>query len=100
MKQNLKSVCEKIIHHCEIDISEKELDLLLPRFEFNYMKANLEKFQPITVKWRNNFEFIRNGKIGDGSLNKQQLEMWENELKRAFPNGIPKSLEMFCKVKK
>jgi hypothetical protein len=65
---NLKDEVLCIIHflnlsHIPMNILKDEI---LPTFEFNSMKDNLEKFQPKSVGWLNGFQFLRKGVVGDG----------------------------------
>jgi len=65
---NLKDEVLRIIHflnlsHIPMNILKDEI---LPTFEFNSMKDNLEKFQPKSVGWLNGFQFLRKGVVGDG----------------------------------
>ena len=62
---------------------------------FEYMKSNKVKFQPISVKWKNNFEFIRKGQIGDNTsiFSSHHINVFENMLSDEFPDGLPSWLE-------
>ena len=41
---------------------------ILPSFTFNVMKDNIQKFQPKSVGWLNDFQFLRRGVSGDGRM--------------------------------
>ena len=39
---------------------------ILPTFEFQAMKNDIQRFQPKSVTWLNDFQFLRRGESGDG----------------------------------
>lgn len=50
-------------------IPMEELDtMILPSFEFEAMKSNIDRFQPKSVTWLNGFTFLRRGESGDGKV--------------------------------
>lgn len=49
--------------HIPDRVLEKEI---LPSFEFDAMKDNINRFQPKSVTWLNGFTFLRRGTSGDG----------------------------------
>jgi hypothetical protein len=55
------------------------------------MKSNKDKYQPISVKWKDNFEFIRKGEVGDSAsvFSTEQEALFEEMLRREFPDGLP-----------
>ena len=68
MKSNLQTEVLRIISflnltHIPLDVLTDEL---LPSFEFNSMKNDIDKFQPKSVGWLNGFQFLRRGVTGDG----------------------------------
>ena len=58
---------------------------------FEYMKNHKNQYQPISVKWKNNFEFIRKGVVGDSAslFSDEQHQLYDNMLKEEFPDGLP-----------
>ena len=68
MKVNLRQQVLRIINF--LDLRNISMDMLdneiLPTFEFQSMKENIHKFQPKSVTWLNNFQFLRKGVVGDG----------------------------------
>ena len=61
------------------------------------MKANKEKFEPRSTRWkesRDGFEFIRKGAVGDhASLFTPALQAeFDDALRRRFPGGEPPAL--------
>ena len=68
LKHNLYAEVQRIISflnlkHIPSDVLENEL---LPSFTFTSMKSNSSKFQPKSVTWLNNYQFLRKGIVGDG----------------------------------
>eukprot|EP01038_Epipyxis_sp_PR26KG_P004923 gene4923-6889_t len=59
---------------------------VFPFVSFEYMRNNQEKFMPISVPWKENYNFIRKGIVGDhlSYFDKNHLEIYnhmiENEL--------------------
>ena len=68
LKSNLRSEVLRIITFLNLThIPQHVLDEeILPSFEFNDMKRNIDKFQPKSVGWLNGFQFLRRGVTGDG----------------------------------
>ena len=64
--------------HCGFGLSDERIDELLPRFTFEWMRANEQQFEPRSVRWvqkplgggdenaDGEFHFIRAGRVGDG----------------------------------
>ena len=64
--EDLESCVQRIAAHLGLTISSERVKELLPFMSFAHMKQNEHQFQPISVKWKENFHFIRNGVVGDG----------------------------------
>lgn len=65
MLADLPSVVRKIAKFVEADVTSDEIEELLPTFSFTHMKNDLDRFQPLSVGWKNNFQFLRRGVSGD-----------------------------------
>lgn len=65
MLSDLPSVVKKIAKFIEADVTSEEIEELLPTFSFSQMKKDLDRFQPRSVTWKNNFQFLRRGVSGD-----------------------------------
>lgn len=63
--QNLSDCVIKIANHIDVPISDDMLADILPTLTFTYMKDNMSFFQPVSVKWKEGFNFIRKGVVGD-----------------------------------
>lgn len=68
LKSNLQSQVERIITFLNLTHIPQHVleDEILPSFEFNDMKRNIDRFQPKSVGWLNGFQFLRRGVTGDG----------------------------------
>eukprot|EP00928_Gymnodinium_smaydae_P046181 TRINITY_DN30770_c0_g1_i1.p1 TRINITY_DN30770_c0_g1~~TRINITY_DN30770_c0_g1_i1.p1 ORF type:complete len:369 (+),score=42.60 TRINITY_DN30770_c0_g1_i1:43-1149(+) len=64
---DLKPNISRIASHLGVDLTEAQLDNVLPKFSFNYMKENRALFEPVSVQWKDNFAFIRKGEASGGS---------------------------------
>lgn len=51
-----------------VALTPEEEDLIVARSSFHAMRDSIDKFQPISVKWRPGFSFIRRGEVDDRSL--------------------------------
>ena len=85
MVLDLKSTIHKIVTYLELNdlITLKEIDTILETFTFANMKQNLDKFQPKSVTWKNDFKFLRKGTIGDGTktiVSKDQMHSFRQKI--------------------
>ena len=81
MISELPAVVTKIARFIQADISNDEIQELLPTFTFQNMKANLHRFQPKSVSWKNDFKFLRKGISGDSlsvttDIHRERLKSW------------------------
>jgi len=70
LKSDLRSACRAIAEHLELELGEEELEAILPRLGFDYMKEHVAKFEPKSVAWLDKgdgFQFVRSGRVGDGA---------------------------------
>lgn len=56
----------KIAEHLEIPCTDDMLSRLLLRLSFDTMRSERSKYQPISVEWKEGFQFLRKGQVGDG----------------------------------
>jgi hypothetical protein len=68
LKSNLRNEILRIMKFLNLaSIPMEVLDNeILPTFEFQYMQQHSNKFQPKSVNWLNDYQFLRRGEIGDG----------------------------------
>ena len=79
MKQDIGDAVKKIVAHCGFSLTPAQVTELLPLFSFENMKANLSKFDPTSVRWRNKgdgFQFIRKGTVGMVPCQSLQRRWW------------------------
>ena len=64
LKSNFRQGLAKIASHCDFILDPAEVDVIEVRCSFQYMSTNREKFEPISVRWRDPaFRFIRKGQV-------------------------------------
>lgn len=91
MLKALEPAVQRIIQHLGLRLEEAAVKELLPTFSFDHMKANRDNFQPVSVQWKEGFEFMRKGTRGDHSnlYSPTEQQAYEAELCRRFPAGMP-----------
>jgi hypothetical protein len=91
MKADLCSCLVRVADHLGLAYSREEIETtIMPKVSFEYMKANKHQFQPVSVGWKNGFEFIRNGKVGDSVnlFSPEQHAAFDAMMATEFPNGL------------
>lgn len=82
MCTDLSNVLDKMISFLELEhsITQEQKLNLLPTFAFSNMKQSMSKFQPISVTWKNNFQFLRQGQVGDSThtMTPKQIKMFRD----------------------
>jgi hypothetical protein len=70
MKKDLGSTVRDVAAHLGMEaLSDEEVADMLPRLSVDYMKQNIDKYEPKSVKWvdkKDGFQFIRAGNVGEG----------------------------------
>jgi len=84
LKHNLHAEVQRIISflnlkHIPSHILDNEL---LPSFTFDSMKNNSSKFQPKSVTWLNNYQFLRKGTVGDGRELMMTTQVYNKEKRK------------------
>jgi hypothetical protein len=64
----LPSIVKQISTFLNVTLSASQIDKVCSRASFSSMKANIRKYQPISVEWKSGFSFIRKGVEHDDSL--------------------------------
>jgi hypothetical protein len=85
---NLKEQVFRIISFLNLQYSDEEVDAVLPYMSFAYMKANKHKFEPVSVPWKEGFEFIRKGIAGD------HMTMFSEEDHLLYQQRVAQELEL------
>lgn len=91
MINNLSSCILKVSAFLDTNVTDARLTELTCMLSFESMKACKELYQPISVQWKEGFDFLRRGKVGDSVVHFGDAEeaLIENMLSREFPHGIP-----------
>jgi hypothetical protein len=86
MIEDLPKVVDSIVDFLELDVPSQRRRDLLPTFSFAHMKANIDRFQPKSVSWKNQFSFLRHGRPGDGHSNvtEEQRLVFSRRVKERF----------------
>ncbi len=84
MVGDLQPSVERIVKFLKLDdvITMEDIKDLLPSFEFSNMKNDLNRFQPKSVTWKNDFKFLRKGVIGNHkeTLSTEQISTFKEHL--------------------
>lgn len=91
MIDDLPRVVKDIQDFLELEsITSRQRQEMLPTFEFANMKQNLDRFQPQSVQWKNNFSFLRKGVSGDflTIVSEQQKKEFQDCIKRNMMKGL------------
>ncbi len=67
MIADLSKVVDNLVDFLELNVTAEQRQEMLPTFTFQSMKANLDRFQPQSVQWKDDFSFLRRGVAGDSS---------------------------------
>jgi len=85
MVSNLPHAVDKLIDFLELDnsITLEQREKLLPTFKFSSMAKKLDKFQPKSVTWKNDFQFLRKGRTGDAKhmMSQKQIDLYRELIK-------------------
>jgi|MDTB01.2.fsa_nt_gb hypothetical protein len=66
MKEDLGREMKKISAHLGLEnLSESDIEGLVDSLTFSSMKSNLKKYEPVSVRWREGYSFLRKGTVGD-----------------------------------
>lgn len=81
LKASLPKQVRRIAAHLRVEppLSEEEVERILPKLSVDWMKTNIDKFNPRSVRWLDKgdgFSFVRKGAIGDAEnyLTAEQVE--------------------------
>ncbi|GMH84555.1 hypothetical protein TrST_g1323 [Triparma strigata] len=91
MKKDIEGAVRMTARHIGVgEVTDEELGDIIPRLSVTYMKANIDKFEPRSVKWvdkGDGFSFVRKGNEGDGK--KEFSEEDETVLKEGLEKFPP-----------
>lgn len=105
MVDNLNLVLQRVVSFLHLDdyIKDEHIQEIEKTFTFEYMKKNLDKFQPKSVTWKNNFKFLRKGEVGDSNkmiTNEQLASLCELMEKQKVHNQFQDNKNCYDSVKK
>mmetsp|Transcript_53366 Transcript_53366/g.155532 ORF Transcript_53366/g.155532 Transcript_53366/m.155532 type:complete len:308 (-) Transcript_53366:32-955(-) len=91
MLANLRPCVERVAAHLNLVLSDTDFDELLPTFDFGHMKANADQFQPVSVSWKEGFQFLRKGAKGDAAslYGPTEWEAYARGFQERFAQGVP-----------
>jgi len=86
MIHDLRGCVRELVEFLGLDekLSEKDWEIALSSFSFEHMKNDLKRFQPKSVTWTNDFQFLRKGEVGDSK------NTFENEDRTIFQEHLEK----------
>jgi hypothetical protein len=65
LSKDLAGTIRKIVSHLDLSLTAAEVDELAPRLTFQGMKSESSKYEPISVKWKEGYSFLRKGVVND-----------------------------------
>lgn len=89
MKADLAGVVLKVAKHLDLKISEKDVEPLLSFFTFEAMKGT-PQFQPTSVSWKEGFQFVRKGIVGD------YKNLFQGDMEDRFLAAVRKTGVLAC----
>lgn len=91
MVRELRPCVERVAEHLCLRLREEEISELLPTFSFAHMKVHRDQFQPVSVSWKEGFEFLRKGVCGDQAslYGERERAAYAEAFRRHFPAGPP-----------
>ena len=94
MKLDLRSSISRVSKFLDHDLITARLDELTLLLNFESMKSSKHLYQPISVEWKEGFEFLRKGEVGDseGHFGPKEELLISKMLEREFPDGLPEWL--------
>lgn len=96
LQQDLLGSIRRIGRYLNLTHTEDEafLKKVEQRVCFSTMKRNIHLYQPVSVQWKDSFQFIRKGVVGDGDAHftPELEERFCNMIAEAYPEGAPQWL--------
>ena len=84
-----------------MSLSSDQLEQMCERLCFDGMKRESSRYQPVSVTWTNNFQFLRKGCVGDsiGSFTPEQHRKFDSMIEEAHVPEWFKRLNIHKKYK-
>ena len=75
----------------DVNVSGSKVDGLVNLLSFQEMKSKKELYQPVSVKWKEGFDFLRKGVVGDSTtyFHEEEEIAIDKMLRAEFPDAIP-----------
>jgi len=91
MKKDLKTAVHEVAQFLELDLAKDAIDELVPNFTIDAMKSDRKRFEPVSVQWKEGFNFVRKGIVGDSekSFDEETARAFNNFVAEAWPDGVP-----------
>ena len=67
MKANITKSIHEIAAFMDIHTTDEVVAGIVPKISFDGMKSDKNKYQPVSVTWKEGYDFLRKGVVGDGS---------------------------------
>mmetsp|Transcript_12455 Transcript_12455/g.30671 ORF Transcript_12455/g.30671 Transcript_12455/m.30671 type:complete len:302 (+) Transcript_12455:35-940(+) len=98
---NLRFEVDRIVEFLQIGTEKKTVDNMIETFKFEWMRKHMDRFQPITVRWKGGFKFIRKGKSGDHKalFGSKEEKSFTKMLQETFPSGLPSWARLYSTSK-
>lgn len=86
---NLDIEVQRIANFLDLKLAAARVREISSKLTFDVMKAEINKYQPVSVTWTDGFQFLRNGKIGDSFsyFTPYNHEQYDKMIKIALPEG-------------
>lgn len=62
---DLNACLHKISNHLNLALTKEDIDVVAPSLTFESMSADRSKYEPISVKWKQGYQFLRKGIVND-----------------------------------
>jgi hypothetical protein len=92
LKLHLEESLMKIASFLGLNPSAEVIAMVASLVNFEAMKRNKHQYQPVSVAWKEGFDFLRKGEIGDGRsslIGEEEEILIKIMLDQEFPLGFP-----------
>ena len=93
LSREIKSIANFLFNNrndgSNMSITDERLEQLCEMLSFNGMKREISRYQPVSVTWTDNFQFLRKGCVGDSlnSFTSEQHQKFDRMVELAFTNS-------------
>lgn len=94
MVKDLAGEMNKIASHLGLfNLKQEDIQSLAPELTFDSMKATSDKYQPVSVKWKIGYNFLRKGIVGDAEREFLNEDGSSTELGQYYDECMNRDLE-------